>query len=148
MPLMWPSSRAWVRFLLAGAIVLGCLGFVQFAFWRSNRISSEFLSAARTAYRSIRECDDRVSGDNASFSACVRKAQNSLALLRERAKTHHERIEYSELGAYLRVLNDCHRDRLLPADLPAAKTCHEQLILFRDGADKLFKSGTSDSKAR
>jgi hypothetical protein len=118
---------------------------VQFVFWRSNRISPEFLSIARTTHRLVRQCDDRVAEVDASFIACVKKAQGSVARLRETAKTHHERMEYAELDVYLSVVNDCHRDWRLPAESPAAKTCHEQLVLYRDGADKLFKSSTTDT---
>ncbi len=130
---------------IVAAVVFGCLGFVKFVFWQSNRISPEFFSAARTAYHLVRECDDRVSEVSAPSVACVKKAQDSLALLRETAKTHHERMEYAELDVYLTVVNDCHRDWQVPAESPPAKTCHEQLALFRDGADKLFKNSTIDA---
>src|SRR5258708_3965576 len=91
--------------LVIADLVFGCIGFVEFVFWRSNRISPEFLSAAQTAYRSIRECDDRISEEGTSFVACIQKAQDSVVLLKEIAKTMHEGREYAQVHGYLNAVN-------------------------------------------
>jgi hypothetical protein len=131
------STRSKFIYVIAGLLV-GCVGFVEFVFWRSNRISPEFLSAAHSAYRSIHECD-QISEEGTTFIPCIQKAQDSVALLGPIAKTMHERREYATLHGYLNAVNDCRVWRL-STESPDAKVCHEQLVLVRNATDKLFKN--------
>jgi hypothetical protein len=100
-------------------------------FWRSNRISPQFLAAGQSTYRSIQECDDNVSHEESSFLICIKKAQDELALLPEIATTQAERRKYAVLHGYLDAVRDCRRDKELSDVSNDANERQEQLVRFR-----------------
>ncbi|SRR5258708_22201959 len=132
------SKRARIIIILF-SIPIGCVGFVQFVFWRSNQISPAFLSASQTAYRSIRECDDRIPDENPYFVACIKKARDKVEVVHKTAITQREGIEYALLHAYLIQVDDCHQDWLSSDKSADAEARHERLVRIRNDMEKSHK---------
>lgn len=131
------SNRA--RFLIIlFSVPIGCVAFVQFVFWRSNQISPAFLSASRTAYRSIRECDDRIP-EIPSFAACIKKARDAVDVLQNTAITQRERMECANLHGYLIQVDDCNRDWRSSDESADAKARHEQLVRIRNHMENSYR---------
>ena len=137
---MWRlSNRARILITFFSVLPIGCVGFVQFVFWRANQISPAFLSASRTAYRSIRECNDRIPEENPYFVACIKKARNAVEVLQNTAVTQRERMEYANLHGYLVQLDDCHRDWRSSDKSADAEARYEQLVRIRNHMEKSYK---------
>jgi hypothetical protein len=122
------SRRGWGYVAAFAAILLLCVGWVKLTFWRSNRISPQFLSAGRSAYRSIRECDDRISGDASVFLACITKAENEIVSLSHLPITQREHMEYAALRYYLTETRECRRDWEM-SDISADAVARHQILV-------------------
>jgi hypothetical protein len=136
---MWRLSNRVRILIIFSALLVCCVGFVQFAFWRSNQISLAFLAASQTAYRSIRECDERISEEDLNFAACIKKARDKVEVLRNIAITQRERLEYAFLHGYLIQVDDCHRDWRSSDESADAQARREQLVRIRNHMGKSYK---------
>jgi hypothetical protein len=137
---MWRlSKQARNSILICSALLIAFVGFVEFAMWHMSRVSPAFFSASQTAYRSIRECDDKISEGNPTFVSCVEKAQNAVTVLGKTAVTQQERLNYAFLHGYLNAVDDCHRDWLSSDGSADAKAREEQLVRFRTHMEKSYK---------
>src|SRR5258706_1866894 len=129
------NKRARIIIILF-SVPIGCVGFVRFVLWRSNQISPAFLSASQTAYRSIRECDDRIPDENPYFVTCLKKARDEVEVVQKTAITQREGIEYALLHGYLMQVDTCHRDWLSSDKSADAEARHEQLVRIRNHMEK------------
>jgi hypothetical protein len=137
---MWRlSNRARILIIFFSVLLIGCVGFVQFVLWRANQISPASLSANRTAYRSIRECDDRFLEENPHFVACIKKARDAVEVVQNTARTQRERMEYANLHGYLIQVGNCHRDWRSSDKSADAEARHEQLVRIRNHMEKSYK---------
>jgi hypothetical protein len=134
------SRQARTGIIVAAAVLLVCAGWVKLTLWQSNRISPQFLSVARSTYRSIRECDDRISEEGSAFPACITKAENAVASLPGLAITQRERMEYAFLLGYLMEVRDGRRDWELSDVSTDAKERHKQLFRFRLRLEKTYQT--------
>jgi len=112
-------------------VLLFCIAWVQLAFWRSNKISPQFHSASQRAYQLIRQCDDRINQEGASFDICINNAEKTLGQLATVARTHRERIQYALVGSYLRTVRDCRKDWEKSDVSPDAKDRLNRLLSSR-----------------
>lgn len=137
---MWRlSSRARTYIIVCSTLLISCVGFVRFVFWRSNQISPAFLLASHTAYRSVRECGDKIPEGNPSFVACAERAQDAIAVLQTTAVTQRERLEYANLHGYLGAVEDCHRDWQSVGRSADSKARHAMLVWYRNDLEKFYK---------
>jgi|ERR1700722_6828713 len=133
------SRRTWVFLTVFVGVLLTCAGWVKLAFWQSNRISPQFLSAGRSAYRSIRECDDRISESSAVFLACITKAENEIVSLSHLPITQREHMEYGALRSYLNEARACRRDWEMSDISVEAVARHQILVDLRVRLGKTYE---------
>jgi len=133
------SCRTWVFLTVFVGVLLTCAGWVKLTFWQSNRISPQFLSAGRSAYRSIRECDDRISEGSAVFLACITKAENEIVSLSHLPITQRERMEYGALRSYLTETRACRRDWEMSDISVDALARHQILVDLRVRLGKTYE---------
>ena len=92
-------AKITIGFVIA-AIVTGVALFER-VIWAANHMSSEFLSTRWTTLRSIEACDDQLTSEDHSFAVCAARATEALRQLGNIAQSHYERVQYSDLHAYL-----------------------------------------------
>lgn len=85
--------RGGLFLILLAAALLGCVGWMQLTLWRSNRVSPQFTSTARSAYRLVEDCDERISADGPSFSVCLKTAEDAVVPLSKLGVTQQEAKE-------------------------------------------------------
>ena len=117
---------------------MGCVLCAEFVFWQANKISPQFQSISRSAYRSIRECYNRVTEVD-SFSRCLDTAQSLVVGVGQSAKTRHERMQYADLHSFVNAVDEYHRELLSAVDPQRPLQTQEQLAKFCDRLDKIFE---------
>jgi len=125
--------------IILAALLFGCLAWVQLAFWQMNRISPQFRFAAEYAYHLVRDCEERISAEGASFLACTNKAEDAVRSLSKLAVTRHEAIEYAQLHGYLIQVRECREDWESANNSPEAGERRKQLVRFRHTLEEWFK---------
>jgi hypothetical protein len=121
-----------------------CAVWILFTVWQSNRISAQFGTLSRLAYRSVRECHDRVGEEDFLFSKCYETGQLLVIRVGQSAKTQHERRQYADLHSFLIDVREYHQKLLGSADPSQVRESGDNLNRFRDRLDQIFKSHSED----
>lgn len=121
-----------------------CTVWILFTLWQSNRISIQFGTLSRLAYRSVRECHYKVGEEDFLFSKCYETAQMLVIRVGQSAKTQHERRQYADLHNFLTDVREYHQKLLGSADPSQVRESGDNLNRFRDRLDQMFKNASED----
>ncbi len=125
--------------VLVIVVISVCTVWILFTLWQSNRISPQFQTLSKLAYRSVRECHDKVAEEGPSFSRCLDVAQMLVVRVGQLARTQRERKQYADLHNFLTDVSDYHQ-RLSASTSPnELSEIRENLNRFRKRLEETFR---------
>ena len=121
-----------------------CAVGILFTLWQSNKISVQFGTLSTLAYRSVRECHDKVGEEDFLFFKCYETAQMLDIRVGQSAKTQHERRQYADLHSFLIDVREYHQKLIGSADPTQVRESSRASVLNPSGGHAVLHSSATE----